>query len=186
MGHAWNEKNNFFAINRKSRSSAFRNFLFYQNSKYIFWLSYESFSILCDAFHQKGSFPGKTAVYGCPINKSLNCRKGLELDINCRTDLQDFTKKFFLTNEQLLHTFCRNFSIFLVWIMEFSQFFYSLYGCWKITTKGKGCNQLIVWFASATCHNLKLKNLAWEITGVGKIGFANWWHVVISNLLIKP
>ena len=28
----------------------------------MFWRSYESFSILCDVFCQKGSFPAKTAV----------------------------------------------------------------------------------------------------------------------------
>ena len=27
----------------------------------MFWLNYESFSILCDVFVKKGSFPAKTA-----------------------------------------------------------------------------------------------------------------------------
>ena len=44
-------KNNFFSINNKSRSSAFRTFSFYQNI--MFWLSHESLSILCGAFYQK-------------------------------------------------------------------------------------------------------------------------------------
>ena len=29
----------------------------------MLWLRYESFSILCDVFCQKGSFPVKTAVF---------------------------------------------------------------------------------------------------------------------------
>ena len=49
----------FFDRNNKSRSSAFRNFLSKDN---LFWLSYKSFSILCDVFFiKKGSFPAKTA-----------------------------------------------------------------------------------------------------------------------------
>ena len=42
---------NIFGRNDKSRSSAFRNILFYQNIK--FRLSYESFSILYDVFLSK-------------------------------------------------------------------------------------------------------------------------------------
>ena len=41
----------FFGKNKKSRSSAFRKFLFYQNI--MFWVSYESFSIFSDVFCQK-------------------------------------------------------------------------------------------------------------------------------------
>ena len=42
----------FFGRNKKSRSSAFRNFLFL--SKYrMLWLNYKSFSVLSDVFCQK-------------------------------------------------------------------------------------------------------------------------------------
>ena len=58
MGHAQHEKQFSFCRNNKSRSSAFIL------SKYhMFWLSYESFSILSGAFYQKKvSFPAKTGA----------------------------------------------------------------------------------------------------------------------------
>ena len=46
--HALNAKT-ILGENNKSRSSTFRNILFSSNYN-IFWLSYESFSILYDAF----------------------------------------------------------------------------------------------------------------------------------------
>ena len=51
----------FFARNNKSRSSAFRKF-FILSKYHMFWLSYESFSILSDVSVKRVSFPAKTAV----------------------------------------------------------------------------------------------------------------------------
>ena len=39
----------------------------------MFWLSYESFSILCDVFSQKGSFTVKTAVWNMLSMKKVTC-----------------------------------------------------------------------------------------------------------------
>ena len=61
MHHAQDEKKTFFGRNNKSRSSAFRKFLFYQNIICFHWvmnlfLSWVMLSV------KKVSFPAKTAV----------------------------------------------------------------------------------------------------------------------------
>ena len=60
-GSAWatpKMKNNFFLAEITKADHQLKKNLFYQK----FWLSYESFSILCDVFFiKKGSFPAKTA-----------------------------------------------------------------------------------------------------------------------------
>ena len=53
-------KDNFWDTNNKIKSSTLRN-LFYQNIIIMFWLTYESFSILSDVFVKKVPFPAKTA-----------------------------------------------------------------------------------------------------------------------------
>ena len=69
MDHAQDEKKNFFGKNNKSRSWAFRKFLFYQNIKCFDWvmnffLSSVMFSV------KKVSFPTKTPV-SFPLKKKL-------------------------------------------------------------------------------------------------------------------
>ena len=62
MGHTQDAKK-FFGRNKKSRSSAFRKFLFYQNICFDWvmnlFLSWVMFSV------KKVSFPAKTAVWVC-------------------------------------------------------------------------------------------------------------------------
>ena len=60
MGHTQNEKQLYFSRNNKSRSSAFRNFLFYQSIICFGWVM--NLFLFCVMFFiKKGSFPAKTA-----------------------------------------------------------------------------------------------------------------------------
>ena len=84
MGHALDGKI-FFGRNNKSRSSAFRKFLFYQNIICFDWimnlfLSSSMFSV------KKVSFPSKTAVYYysiCSFSISLHLFRFLCLILLC-------------------------------------------------------------------------------------------------------
>ena len=60
MGHAQNKKQ-FFFRNNKNQILSFQN-LFILTKYRMFWLSYKCFSILCNAFFAKKSFPAITAV----------------------------------------------------------------------------------------------------------------------------
>ena len=70
MDHAQDEKKIFFGRNNKSRSSAFRKFLFYQNIRCFDWvislfLSWVMFSV------KRVSFPAKTSVKHKPFINSF-------------------------------------------------------------------------------------------------------------------
>ena len=60
MGHSQNKKSNFFSRNNKIRSSAFRNFLFYQNLICFDWVM-NAFLSRVSFFVKKVSFLAKTA-----------------------------------------------------------------------------------------------------------------------------
>ena len=62
MGQAQNEKKNLFGRNNKSRSLAFRNFLFHQNIICFGWVMSLFLFVWC-LFIKKESFPAKTAVF---------------------------------------------------------------------------------------------------------------------------
>ena len=54
MGHTQNKKQFFFFRNNKSQILSFQN-LFILTKYHMFWLSYECFSILCNAFLLKSA-----------------------------------------------------------------------------------------------------------------------------------
>ena len=61
MGHTQNEKQLFCGWNKKSRSLAFRHFVFYQNICFGWVMSLFLFSV--KFFIKKRAFPAKTAEF---------------------------------------------------------------------------------------------------------------------------
>ena len=72
MDHTQNKKH-FFGRNNKSRSSLFRNILYNLSKYHMFWLSYESFSILSDVFCQKSVMWVNT--WTCGLKETKNDQK---------------------------------------------------------------------------------------------------------------
>ena len=62
MGHAQNEKHVFFLTEITKADYQLSETFYFIKISSVNHLSYKSFSILCDVFYQKGSFPTKTAV----------------------------------------------------------------------------------------------------------------------------